>query len=383
MIRKRGARQHMAATSGRRPSIPKDMFVNTAAPEPSPGRAHRIREERRPGDEGRPAAARRRLHGGRAAEVRGRCPAPAGVLFATSPFKERRSDFNVWGLVPAAQESGISRPSTGIHRSNPDRQHLRRLRLRALRAGVRQQGVPPPSRPRALRRRRDRGQRRAPTAAAGSTASTARWRPTTRSRPTSSSTSSATTSPRWPTSTTRRRWPTCRGHARRAVGAERHGAARSEHAEMEGSGQAGHAAADAVAEGSVTRRPRASRRRRRAKLRSGQAARGGDGRAVRRGAARDDAMFARSRGKVGAFEGAHYEAKGYYRPEANCIMFTRSGLLLRGLPPRARAGDRHLFAQIDFNSAWTSRQRWCPAHDRRRDSVRGRVRQVGLSGPSH
>src|SRR5262249_36209236 len=29
-------------------------------------------------------------------------------------------------------------------------------------------------------------------------------------------------------------------------------------------------------------------------------------------------------GKVGAFEGANYEAKGYYRPEANCIMFTRA-----------------------------------------------------------
>jgi IgA Peptidase M64 len=27
--------------------------------------------------------------------------------------------------------------------------------------------------------------------------------------------------------------------------------------------------------------------------------------------------------KVGAFEGANYEAKGYYRPEINCIMFTR------------------------------------------------------------
>ena len=36
------------------------------------------------------------------------------VLFNTSPFKERRRDFNVWGLVPAARESGISRPSTGI-----------------------------------------------------------------------------------------------------------------------------------------------------------------------------------------------------------------------------------------------------------------------------
>jgi len=41
------------------------------------------------------------------------------ILFAVSPFKERRSDFNVWGLCPPAQESGISRPSTGIHRRSP------------------------------------------------------------------------------------------------------------------------------------------------------------------------------------------------------------------------------------------------------------------------
>jgi hypothetical protein len=38
------------------------------------------------------------------------------------------------------------------------------------------------------------------------------------------------------------------------------------------------------------------------------------------------ALFAREkyRGKVGAFEGANYEAKGYFRPEVDCIMFTRS-----------------------------------------------------------
>jgi len=41
-----------------------------------------------------------------------------GVLFATSPFKEHRSDFNVWGLCPPALESGISRPSTGIYRDS-------------------------------------------------------------------------------------------------------------------------------------------------------------------------------------------------------------------------------------------------------------------------
>ena len=28
-------------------------------------------------------------------------------------------------------------------------------------------------------------------------------------------------------------------------------------------------------------------------------------------------------GRVGAFEGAAYEARGLYRPEADCIMFTR------------------------------------------------------------
>jgi hypothetical protein len=27
--------------------------------------------------------------------------------------------------------------------------------------------------------------------------------------------------------------------------------------------------------------------------------------------------------KVGAFEGANYEARGFYRPQSDCIMFTR------------------------------------------------------------
>ena len=40
------------------------------------------------------------------------------VLFSTSPFKEHASDFNVWGLCPPAAESGISRPSTGVYRDS-------------------------------------------------------------------------------------------------------------------------------------------------------------------------------------------------------------------------------------------------------------------------
>ena len=41
------------------------------------------------------------------------------ILFATKPFKKRRSDFNVWALAPASAESGISRPSTGTYRDTP------------------------------------------------------------------------------------------------------------------------------------------------------------------------------------------------------------------------------------------------------------------------
>ena len=41
------------------------------------------------------------------------------MLFATSPFKERHKDFNVWAICPAADDSGISRPSSGVHRRSP------------------------------------------------------------------------------------------------------------------------------------------------------------------------------------------------------------------------------------------------------------------------
>ena len=43
----------------------------------------------------------------------------AEVLFATSPFKERREDFNIWALAPHAAESGVSRPSTNTYRDSP------------------------------------------------------------------------------------------------------------------------------------------------------------------------------------------------------------------------------------------------------------------------
>ena len=40
----------------------------------------------------------------------------AEALFAVSPFRERRDDFNVWAMAPAAARSGVSRPSSGLQR---------------------------------------------------------------------------------------------------------------------------------------------------------------------------------------------------------------------------------------------------------------------------
>lgn len=39
-------------------------------------------------------------------------------LFEVSPFKERANDFNVWAMAVPSQESGVSRPSTGVHHAS-------------------------------------------------------------------------------------------------------------------------------------------------------------------------------------------------------------------------------------------------------------------------
>jgi hypothetical protein len=41
------------------------------------------------------------------------------LLFAASPFKEHRGDFNVWAIDTPAEESGVSRPSDGVWRHSP------------------------------------------------------------------------------------------------------------------------------------------------------------------------------------------------------------------------------------------------------------------------
>jgi hypothetical protein len=41
------------------------------------------------------------------------------LLFSSSPFKERTGDINVWGLCPPSVQSGISRPSGHVFRQSP------------------------------------------------------------------------------------------------------------------------------------------------------------------------------------------------------------------------------------------------------------------------
>ncbi|MGQ0732185.1 MAG: IgA Peptidase M64 [Acidobacteriota bacterium] len=97
---------------------PKDMFIGTSRPA-SPGPVMALERN------GDPAAKVDFLilGDGYTAAERDKFERDARrmmeILFSVSPFKERRREFNVWGLVPAAAESGISRPSSGIHRASP------------------------------------------------------------------------------------------------------------------------------------------------------------------------------------------------------------------------------------------------------------------------
>jgi len=94
---------------------PADMFVDSAKPA-SPGPLLEIQKSGPPAQKIDFLI----LGDGYTASERGKFEKDARrlaeLLFAVTPFKERRSDFNVWGLCPASEESGISRPSTGIHR---------------------------------------------------------------------------------------------------------------------------------------------------------------------------------------------------------------------------------------------------------------------------
>jgi hypothetical protein len=97
---------------------PKDKFIDRSRP-PSPGT---LLELQKMGD---PATKVDLLvlGDGYTAAERGKFERDARrfmeALFSTPPFREHQKDFNVWGLCPAAEESGVSRPSSGIYRRSP------------------------------------------------------------------------------------------------------------------------------------------------------------------------------------------------------------------------------------------------------------------------
>lgn len=93
---------------------PKDPFVDPSLP-PSPGALIEVEKHGDPSGKVDFLI----LGDGYTAPERGKCEKDAkrlaDLLFTYSPFKERRTDFNVWALCPPSEESGISRPSTGVH----------------------------------------------------------------------------------------------------------------------------------------------------------------------------------------------------------------------------------------------------------------------------
>jgi hypothetical protein len=97
---------------------PKEKFVDRSRP-PSPGA---LLELQKMGDPATEVDLLVLGDGYRAAE-RGKFEKDARrfmeALFSTRPFREHQKDFNVWGLCPAAEESGVSRPSSGIYRRSP------------------------------------------------------------------------------------------------------------------------------------------------------------------------------------------------------------------------------------------------------------------------
>ena len=97
---------------------PKDKFIDTSHP-PSPGPLLTIQKSGDPATkvdllimgDGYTAAERTKFENDARHFTE--------ILFTRSPFREHRADFNVWGLCPPSDESGISRPSSGIHRRSP------------------------------------------------------------------------------------------------------------------------------------------------------------------------------------------------------------------------------------------------------------------------
>ncbi len=98
---------------------PADKFIVRGVPAPNAGALIKLHEAGDPAEKLDVLI----LGDGYTAAERGKFERDARRLlklfFSTTPFKERERDINVWGLVPAAAQSGISRPSGKIYRRSP------------------------------------------------------------------------------------------------------------------------------------------------------------------------------------------------------------------------------------------------------------------------
>lgn len=97
---------------------PTDMFVDTSVP-PSPGEVIEILKNG-------PSSTKvdfLMMGDGYTESERPKCESDArrlvGLFFEEEPFKSRREDFNVWLICPPAPQTGVSRPSQGIHKDSP------------------------------------------------------------------------------------------------------------------------------------------------------------------------------------------------------------------------------------------------------------------------
>jgi len=100
------------------PVDPDDMLVDRSAP-PAAGPVIVLQDSGEPPEKVDLLI----LGDGYTAAERAKCEGDArrlmGILFDHEPFASRREAFNVRALCPAAAESGISRPSLGVHRRSP------------------------------------------------------------------------------------------------------------------------------------------------------------------------------------------------------------------------------------------------------------------------
>ena len=97
---------------------PKDVFVDRAIPAPR-GRLIQIQRTGDPSNKVDVLLLGDGYTAAEAAKFERDARRLTEVLFKTSPFKERRADFNVWALAPPSHTSGVSSPSRGIYKDTP------------------------------------------------------------------------------------------------------------------------------------------------------------------------------------------------------------------------------------------------------------------------